>query len=401
MKTSILTRLLADKPTPALLLEESEPQWSNDAFAQLPKKQRKAIIDWSKNSSAAPLNSNGAIFLPLSAGERQLLLACGHHGAAQQRTLLQELLPPLAAGGDPFFLMPQRLPPLLGWPEAVGCKLQGADKLTSIGRCAGEQLLPPQTLPLENSLAAPLYQPGHPGTLILEWDRKEAAVADPLLGDRGIWIAQRVDDRDGTPLGHLSLWGEVKKVDLADSVHLLRLCADLISAWQPARAEDAAPAPHAQLDPLTQLPGREALDITLTRSEQEQKQSGRDFLLALIDIDNLSAINSVRGQQEGDRVLCQFADRLRHICRPDDRLFRFGGDEFVLVLPIKHDPPPLQQRLQQINRAMAQMLGSNFHASAGLARLSEVNGSGDELLLLADSRMRKEKEQYNSGLATY
>jgi len=73
----------------------------------------------------------------------------------------------------------------------------------------------------------------------------------------------------------------------------------------------------------------------------------------------------------------------------------------VLVLPIKHDPPPLQQRLQQINRAMAQMLGSNFHASAGLARLSEVNGSGDELLLLADSRMRKEKEQYNSGLATY
>jgi len=396
MKTTILTRLLADTSTPALLLKESKLEWSNDAFEQLPKKQRKAIVDWSSNGKSNDmLISNGVIFERLKTDEHYLVLACGHPAGQQQRSLLQQLMPALASGSDPFFILPQLLASLLDWPEAAGCKLQGTDKLALMGHWSGQQLLPPQTLELKNSSAAPLYQQGQPGTLILEWDRSEATVRDPLLGNQGLWIAQRVDTHDGNPLGHLSLWGAEKTASLADSIHLLQLCADLISAWQPEQQENSEHSPRPQLDPLTQLPGRDALDHTLASSEQEQRQSGRDYLLALIDIDSLSAINNLHGQHEGDRVLCQFADRLRHICRPDDHLFRFGGDEFVLLLPVKHSPPPLQQRLDQINRAMTQTLGSAFHASAGLALLSEVNGSGDELLL-ADSRLRKEKKQRNS-----
>lgn len=397
MKTRILTRLLADTSTPALLLKESKLEWSNGAFEQLPKKQRKAIVDWSSNGKSNDmLISNGVIFERLKTDEHYLVLACGHRAGQQQRSLLQQLMPALASGSDPFFILPQLLASLLDWPEAAGCKLQGTDKLALMGHWSGQQLLPPQTLELKNSSAAPLYQQGQPGTLILEWDRSEATVRDPLLGNQGLWIAQRVDTRDGNPLGHLSLWGAEKTASLADSIHLLQLCADLISAWQPEQQGNSEHSPRPQLDPLTQLPGRDALDHTLASSEQEQRQSGRDYLLALIDIDSLSAINNLHGQHEGDRVLCQFADRLRHICRPDDHLFRFGGDEFVLLLPVKRTPAPLQQRLSQINRAMTQTLGSAFHASAGLALLSEVNGSGDELLLLADSRLRKEKKQRNS-----
>lgn len=394
MKTRILTRLLADTSAPALLLKDSKAEWSNEAFEQLPKKQRKSIVDWSSDSKNTDiLISQGVIFERLKTDEHYLILACGHRAGQQQRALLQELMPALASGSDPFFILPQLLASLLDWPEAAGCKLQGTDKLALMGHWSGQQLLPPQTLELKNSSAAPLYQQGQPGTLILEWDRNEASVRDPLLGDQGLWIAQRVDSHNGNPLGHLSLWGAEKTASLADSIHLMQLCADLISAWQSEQLESSERSPALQLDPLTQLPGRDALDHTLASSEQQRKQSGRDYLLALIDIDSLSAINNLHGQHEGDRVLCQFADRLRHICRPDDHLFRFGGDEFVLLLPVKHTPPPLQQRLDQINRAMTQTLGSAFHASAGLALLSEVNGSGDELLLLADSRLRKEKKQ--------
>jgi len=394
MKTRILTRLLADTSTPALLLKEAEPEWSNDAFKQLPKKQRKTIIDWAcQEKDADILISHGVIFERLGTDSHHLIMACGHLASQQQRALLQELMPALTAGGEPFFILPQLLASLLGWSEASGCKLQDSDKLALIGHWSREQLLPPQTLALQNSLAAPLYQPGQPGTLILEWDRDQTPVADPLLGERGLWIAQRVDARDGSPLGHLSLWGENRSGSLADSIHLLQLCADLISAWQPVAQESDAAVPPPQLDPLTQLPGRADLDHWLENSEHEQKLSGRDFQLALIDIDSLSAINARHGQHEGDRVLCQFADKLRHICRPDDHLFRFGGDEFVLLLPVRKTPAQLERRLEQINRAMAQNLGSEFHASAGLALLSEVNGSGDELLLLADSRLKKNKKQ--------
>jgi len=392
MKTRILTRLLADTSTPALLLKDSKQEWSNAAFELLPKKQRKAVIDWSSSKGADMLISNGVIFERLKTDDHLLILACGHRAGQQQRTLLQELLPALASGSDPFFILPQLLATLLGWPEAAGCKLQSADKLALMGHWSGEQQLPPQTLEMNNSAAAPLYQPGQPGTLILEWDQGETSVRDPLLGNQGIWLAQRVDGRDGNALGHLSLWGAGKSTNLADSIHLLQLCADLISAWGAGHSKDEARQPPIHLDPLTQLPGRDALDHRLAASEQEQKLSGRDYLLALIDIDGLSAINNRHGQHEGDRVLCQFADRLRHICRPDDHLFRFGGDEFVVLLPVKHSPAPLQQRLDQINRAMSQLLDSPFNASAGLALLSEVNGSGDELLLLADSRLQHEKK---------
>lgn len=394
MKTRILTRLLADTSTPALLLKDAEPEWSNEAFRQLPKKQRKAITDWAgQDGNTDILISNGVIFERLGADSRHLVMACGHLASQQQRALLQDLMPALTAGSDPFFVLPQLLASLLGWSEAAGCKLQDNDKLALMGHWSREQLLPPQTLALHNSLAAPLYQKGQPGTLIQEWDRDQEAVSDPLPGQRGIWIAQRVDGRDGSPLGHLSLWGENRCASLADSIHLLQLCADLVSAWQPADRDSNAAAPPQQLDPLTQLPGRASLDHWLENSEHEQKLSGRDFQLALIDIDGLSAINARHGQHEGDRVLCQFADRLRHICRPDDHLFRFGGDEFVLLLPVRQTPAQVEQRLEQINRAMSQALGSGFHASAGLALLSEANGSGDELLLLADNRLKKNKKQ--------
>jgi diguanylate cyclase (GGDEF)-like protein len=398
MKTRILTRLLADSSAPALLLKDAKTEWSNQAFEQLPKKQRKNIIEWSsKPNGPDTLISQGVIFERLRTdGYYLVVLACGHRAAHSQRALLQALLPALAGGGDPFFLLPQLLATLLQWPEAVGCKLKAADKLVLMGHWSGEQLLPPQTLKLRNSSAAPLYQPGHPGTLILEWDRNDSPVDDPLLGNQGICISQRIDNRAGMPLGHLSVWGSEPSTSLADSIHLLQLCADLISAWSPAQSNDDQPAQPLQLDPLTQLPGRNQLDQILADSEQELASSGRDFLLALIDIDSLSAINNQHGQQEGDRVLCQFADRLRHICRPDDHLFRFGGDEFVLLLPVKHKPAPLLQRLDQINRAMSQSLGTDFHASAGLALLSEVKGSGDELLLLAHSRLQKEKKRRNT-----
>lgn len=387
MKTRALTQLLASTSAPALLLKESSIQWSNDAFDQLPKSDRHQIEHWGRDDSNGVLICAGTLFERLTAGDHTLVIASGHRAATQQRQLMQALIPQLQNGANPFFALPQILCELLGWQSAAACSTLNAQQLALVGHWHQNRQQPPQTLDLTASLAAPLYTAQESATQVQEWSQ---ATHDPLLPERGIWLGQRIEDADGDVIGHLAVWDSEPQTSLADSIHLLQLCADLVGAWLPPKpvTEEEKSFP---LDPLTQLPQRDALDDALVKGEQNYAST--DYLLALIDIDSLSRINTEFGQQEGDRVLCTFADKLRHVCRPNDRVFRFGGDEFVLLLPAGKQTLPLQKRLEQINRSMAEQLNHPFHASAGIARMTEANGNGDELLLLADSRLQHAKKQ--------
>lgn len=93
-------------------------------------------------------------------------------------------------------------------------------------------------------------------------------------------------------------------------------------------------------------------------------------------------------------MLRRFAKQLSHLGRAEDRIFRFGGDEFVLLMPFEDSPPPLQQRLKEVETRLREQLGiEGFSVGAGLACLSETNGSGDDLMLLTDRRLRQSKAQ--------
>ncbi len=387
MKTRALTQLLAATSAPALLLKESSIQWSNDAFTELPKSDRHQVEHWGRDSTDELLVCSGTLFERLIAGDHTLLIASGHRAATQQRQLMQALIPQLQHGASPFFALPQILCELLGWQSAATCTTLNTRQLTLVGHWHDGQQQPPQTLNLDASLAAPLYTNKTGPTQVQEWNEP---TQDPLLPEKGIWLGQRVDDAEGNIIGHLAVWDTEPHASLADSIHLLQLCADLVAAWLPPKPADEDNKTFTA-DPLTHLPQRDALDAALARCEQDYPD--HDFLLALVDIDGLSRINTKLGQQEGDRVLCTFADKLRHVCRPNDRVFRFGGDEFVLLMPTGKQPPPLLKRLEQINRSMTEQLSHSFQASTGTALMSEANGSGDELMLLADSRLQQSKKQ--------
>lgn len=387
MKTRALTELLAATSAPALLLKDNSLQWSNAAYDALPKPERHRIEHWGRDSSGEVMVCAGGLFERLTAGDHTLVIASGHRAVQQQRALMQALIPLLQQGADPFFTLPQLLAELLGWQSAAACKRLNDRQLALVGHWHDGEQQPPRTLDLKASLARPLYDDPGTATQVQEWSQP---VSDPLLPEQGIWLGQRVVDAAGTPLGHLAIWDRHPGSSLADSIHLLQLCADLVGAWLPPTVEPDE-AQRFNADPLTHLQQRDALDAALLRCERQHPQ--QDYLLALIDIDALSRINNEFGQQEGDRVLCTFADKLRHVCRPEDRVFRFGGDEFVVLMPAGKQSPPLQKRLDQINRSLQEQLSHPFHASSGLARLSEVNGSGDELLLLADSRLQQAKQK--------
>jgi two-component system cell cycle response regulator len=89
----------------------------------------------------------------------------------------------------------------------------------------------------------------------------------------------------------------------------------------------------AVTDGLTNLPNRKHLDSVLAEEVQRAQRHGRDLALLMLDIDHFKLINDVHGHLAGDRVIAGMSLLLRQRLRSDDKLGRFGGEEFCAVLP--------------------------------------------------------------------
>ena len=90
---------------------------------------------------------------------------------------------------------------------------------------------------------------------------------------------------------------------------------------------------HAQHDALTGLPNRAAIEAALRQALEDARHGGPGFAVAIIDIDHFKQVNDTHGHHAGDAVLRSLAERLRLGMRAFDRVGRFGGEEFVLLLP--------------------------------------------------------------------
>jgi diguanylate cyclase (GGDEF)-like protein len=90
---------------------------------------------------------------------------------------------------------------------------------------------------------------------------------------------------------------------------------------------------QARVDGLTGLGNRAALDEMLAEKSREWEKEGFCFSLAILDLDHFKRINDDRGHQAGDLVLAAAAAAFGKVSRPSDRLYRYGGDEFVAMIP--------------------------------------------------------------------
>lgn len=88
----------------------------------------------------------------------------------------------------------------------------------------------------------------------------------------------------------------------------------------------------ALLDPLTLLGNRAALDSALHRELQMAERHQYELSLLMIDVDFFKKINDEHGHHRGDLVLCEIAMGIQSACRGSDITFRYGGEEFVVVL---------------------------------------------------------------------
>lgn len=95
----------------------------------------------------------------------------------------------------------------------------------------------------------------------------------------------------------------------------------------------------ATLDALTRVPNRFQFNKSFEYSMNLSRRSGRPFSLILFDIDHFKRINDRHGHLMGDEVLKTLADLVRHQIRKSDVLARWGGEEFVILLPETHLEP--------------------------------------------------------------
>ncbi len=88
-----------------------------------------------------------------------------------------------------------------------------------------------------------------------------------------------------------------------------------------------------RIDPLTGVCNRRSFDDSLQTFITQHERSGETFAMAMIDIDHFKKVNDERGHLHGDRVLQELAQYMRACVRPSDVVSRYGGEEFVLLMP--------------------------------------------------------------------
>ncbi|WP_024460360.1 GGDEF domain-containing protein [Marinimicrobium sp. LS-A18] len=88
----------------------------------------------------------------------------------------------------------------------------------------------------------------------------------------------------------------------------------------------------ASVDALTGLGNRAALDTALHRELRLAERCGSEFSLLLVDVDHFKQINDRWGHSRGDQVLREVGKAISHACRETDLVYRYGGEEFVVLL---------------------------------------------------------------------
>lgn len=151
----------------------------------------------------------------------------------------------------------------------------------------------------------------------------------------------------------------------------------------------------ATTDELTGLHNRHAFDLAFKQSIKIATRDKQPLSLVLIDIDHFKTINDHYGHIEGDKVLQEFADTLTDSLRDSDSLCRWGGEEFIMLLPkcnSAHAEVLAQKIRNTINRKQVLVNGNKIHLSASFGISQYIpEESRDQLIQRADSALYQAK----------
>jgi diguanylate cyclase (GGDEF)-like protein/PAS domain S-box-containing protein len=144
-------------------------------------------------------------------------------------------------------------------------------------------------------------------------------------------------------------------------------------------------------DSLTSLFNRRYLDEVFPRELERAEQAGKPLCVILFDIDHFKKTNDRFGHEEGDRLLSALGSILRSRTRPRDVACRYGGEEFLVILP-ETELEAAKARCREIRRAFTDLMheatGEEAASlSAGIAVFPEHGRTQDALIRSADEAL--------------
>jgi diguanylate cyclase (GGDEF)-like protein len=187
-----------------------------------------------------------------------------------------------------------------------------------------------------------------------------------------------------------------------DEIQLLQTLADLISGALHHALTLQKAREQAVTDGLTGVKTHRYLMESLSSEWKRSTRASRPFCLLLADLDRFKFVNDFFGHLEGDLVLKRVGRILEQNCRASDVVARYGGDEFVILMP----ETDIEQSRQLAEKLRACIFGDSFlrsknvTASLGIAGFPADGSTPQELIQIADASMYLSKHQGGNAVST-
>ena len=200
--------------------------------------------------------------------------------------------------------------------------------------------------------------------------------------------------------GTLAVYSRATEAFTAEDQRFLEMMASQVAVALSAADATETSERRAHQDPLTGLPNRLQLTKDMDGDLAHLVEQGRPAVVAMADIDYFKRLNDDFGHKVGDVILQQVAALLRSSVRDDDRVYRFGGEEFVLIFldTAPKEACALAERIRTAFETVSftsddkQPVGA-VTISIGLASLPEHGAEFNSLIELADRAMYQAKAE--------
>jgi len=149
---------------------------------------------------------------------------------------------------------------------------------------------------------------------------------------------------------------------------------------------------YFRVDPLTGLRSRHEMETILERYIERAKD--QHFSIIMADLDNFKDLNDTHGHKVGDEILAEFGRLIRDCIRVNDLAFRYGGEEFLIILPGAnfYEAAECAERMRKKLKDATICKGITVSASFGVAEYQE-NDTASSLLERADRALYRAKAQ--------